>query len=189
MRPCARRIRLRIINVSRQIQQHFRGDILNCTRWVDTSTNTYVHHYMREHRVCRFVGRNRSKAPSWRFCILFVGITIKHILSLPSLKTVAAWCWSVSLLNLYSIPPSLYIEKTTPCPMNFIETKVRIYAYMWTQALSFYAARHCVSLTFLHKIFTCLFWNIVSEDFYLSLFLPGIFPSDIRVFSEFFSKR
>lgn len=94
---------------------------------------------MREHRVCRFVGRNRSKAPSWRFCILFVGITIEHIL--PSLKTVAAWCWSVSLLNLYSIPPSLYIEKTTPCPMNFIETKVHIYMRICERRL-FHFMRH-----------------------------------------------
>lgn len=120
----ARRIRLRIINVSRKIQRH-----LEATLYVALAESirrhTYiVHHYIREHRVCRFVGRNRSKAPSWRFCILFVGITIEYILSLPSLKTVAAWYWSVSLLNLYSIPPLRHIEKAARCPMNFIETKV-----------------------------------------------------------------
>lgn len=152
---CARRTWLAIINVSRKMQWHFRGDILNHASTCSPRGNME----------CIVL----SVAISWRYR---AGVSVFYLLVLQS--SAFCLCHPLKPLSLdidqfyfksYSISSSLHIGKATRCPMNFIETKIHTYTHIWN-ANSFILCDMtlCFFFTFLRKIFMFLSWNVVSEE-------------------------
>lgn len=144
---CAQRTRLEIINVSRKMQWHFRGDILNHASTCSPRGNME----------CIVL----SVAISWRYR---AGVSVFYFLVLQSSAFCLCHLLKPSSLDIdqfyfksYSISSSLHIGKATRCPMNFIETKIHTYMHIWN------------ANSFILFDMTLCFFYILTQNFYVSL--------------------